>query len=202
MKRYPRGLLIAVGVIAGVVLGIALLGYGWHYWREANLKRVWRSAVAEVTATLAEPGLVDRELAALAAASPPGWVSEHLMVCANGDWLCFANRSSHRNSQAGDWLVARDQAGRWYTSRQHFCLGGPILPVLPQNPQPANLPELLHGYYFVPAPDPQTVPPLARSFRVGGGHFAAAADDAWEARVGLPPYVPAPPAPPTAEPPP
>jgi hypothetical protein len=166
--------------------GLVLLWLGVGLWVRALERRVWREAVATLTARAITQERLAKELADMRL-EPPTWRGRYLLACRNGDWLQYYTRPTDLNFWAGDWLLARDRDGRWYASRTHFC---DMVECLPET-QPGSLPELLHAMYFVPVPDPQQVPRELKAFRPpGGGHFATP-DDAWEARVGLPPYVPA-----------
>lgn len=94
----------------------------------SSARRVWKeTALAEISARVAEPAWADREIAELktrAAAHSSGsdaWLSERLILMRNGDWLTYVNICRDEDPHIHDLFLGRGSDGQWYYSTYHFC---------------------------------------------------------------------------------
>jgi len=51
------------------------------------------------------------------------WVSEHLILMRNQEWMIYANKCRKEDKRIHDIFIARGSDGKWYYSTYHFCIG-------------------------------------------------------------------------------
>lgn len=144
-------------VIAGVavlLIAVAVILTGFRSPLQSSARRAWKdNALAEISTRTGTPGWLNGELAKLQSIDPEnpsdsaGWMSEHLIVMRNGEWLAYANVCRKQNRRIHDLFLAFGSDGRWYYSTFHFCKD---LIVLQMAGQPENLSAFSTDYYLKP----------------------------------------------------
>jgi len=72
-----------------------------------------------------------------------GWLSSHLILMKNGDWLNFESISHKENPRIYDFFIAKGSDGHWYYSTYHFCKDNVALKM---DDQSGSLPEFVKNY--------------------------------------------------------
>jgi len=155
MKRKLA--VLAVGVFAALAAGAVLVvSNSDPYHLRAKPRREWKDrAVAEIARRTADPAWVASEIAALKAraaecpADSVGWLSPHLILMKNGDWIAYASICSKEDNRIHDIFVGRGSDGKWYYSTFHFCRGMIVL-TMPNDMDgpPENLPKFAVAYHL------------------------------------------------------
>ena len=136
MKFLPYRLwwkkgLVFVGLLIGVPI---LLGAVWLYYvgaiRFSGARKHWQAeSVAMIRAWAADPGWQEAERTALANDVPmyegqilfSGWLTEHLMLMENGDYLIYRMQCPKQQlGEVDDFFIAYGSDGKWYYST-HSC---------------------------------------------------------------------------------
>jgi len=74
------------------------------------------------------------------------WVSEHLILMKNEEWMVYANKCRKEDERIHDIFVGRGSNGKWYYSTYHFC----IRMIVPRgDEQPESLAALVQRYFLV-----------------------------------------------------
>jgi hypothetical protein len=111
----------------------------------------WKDkAIAEIAGETADADWLAKELASVKASvakEPEGdaWISEHLALMKNGDWIFYANICQKQDVTIPDLFIARGSDGKWYYSTFHFCIGMLNAKVVPQ---PESLTQFVDWYYL------------------------------------------------------
>jgi len=154
MSRVAKGLLIVAGIC-----GLLIALWGWAAIRynplRSEARRAWKEkAIAEIAARVADPSRLNGELDALRSAQAREepreegfWISDHLLLMRNGDWLAYASICQKEDRRIRDLFLARGSDGQWYYSTYHFCIG---MVVLRMEEQPESLAEFVKAYYLRP----------------------------------------------------
>jgi len=140
---WSRGRKILVG--CGLLFALAipcLITLGWSHERQTDW---WRAAaIREIAQWTSEPAWLSRERARL---NPPSgersWMSKHLILFQNGDWVAYSSICHKEDSRYNDFWVGRASDGKWYYTTFHFCVG---MMVLWSFDQPKDLPSFLSEY--------------------------------------------------------
>jgi hypothetical protein len=153
MSRAVKKVLIAGGVCA-VLIAVGVSEIAGCNQLRSRARRAWKErAIVEIAARVADAGRLNGEIGRLNAqhkADPDQdgtWLSDHLMVMRNGDWLACANICQKENWRIRDMFLARGSDGRWYYSTYHFCIG---MIVLRMEEQPESLAAFVKAYYLRP----------------------------------------------------
>ena len=148
MSRTVRiGLVVCAAVFALLASGVFLLAKGNPYSRWA-----WKNrAIAEISREAKDPAWLAAELASMGGAtnSPiesDAWLSRHLIVMTNGDWMAYRNICRKENFWICDLFVGRGSDGHWYYSTYHFCIRMFVLSSRRKG-QPASIAEFQKDYY-------------------------------------------------------
>ena len=147
-----------VVVLAGVILlGLVALGVlvarmrGDSRYTNKQRQQWKNEAVVEVGRLASDIDWLTTETARLKADPPEddgsgqGWLSAHLILMKNGDWVVCSSQCHKQDPRVYDIFVGRASDGKWYYSSYHFCIG---LVVLAFNGQPPDLPSFVKRYYL------------------------------------------------------
>ena len=136
--------LTALGVVAARMQG------DWRYTNKH--RRRWKDeAIAEVDRLAGDADWLASETAKLKSDPPEddgsgqGWLSDHLILMKNGDWVVYASQCHKQDWRVYDIFVGRACDGKWYYSSYHFCIEMINLTV---NGQPSALPAFVEQYYL------------------------------------------------------
>lgn len=146
MKK-PTQLALALALLCAIICAVVFL-------RPASLqssaRRNWKDkSIAEITARVADPEWLTNELAKFRLQGAPDetddgtWLSDHLIVTRNGEWLAYANVCQKKDRRIQDLFLARGSDGHWYYSTYHFCVG---MVVLRMEEQPEDLVTFVKAY--------------------------------------------------------
>jgi len=145
-------LIIAGGCV--LVLAVLLYGAGAGASLRSSARRAWKEkAIADIAARVADPAWATNEVAMLTKkrslddSSSDGWLSDHMILMRNGDWLAYANVCQKQNHRVRDLFLARGSDGQWYYSTYHFCIH---MIVLKWEDQSKDLPEFVKAYCVRP----------------------------------------------------
>jgi len=149
MKRF-----LTIGGVCCVLVVVALAAVSVRYAPSTSARRAWKDkAIAEISARIGDSAWVSNELVSLKARGtndiddPGGWLSPHLILMRNGDWLAYANVCQKQDHRIQDLFLGRGSDGRWYYSTYHFCIE---MLVLRMDAQPADLAAFARTYYLRP----------------------------------------------------
>ena len=111
-----------------------------HRWKDSAIQEIAlrTSNTNEIT-----HGLAVLKTNAVSSDDYEGWLSDHLILMKNGEWLCFASTCAKEESAIHDLFVARDSNGNWYYSTFHFCVR--MLSLMAAD-QPESIAEFLQAY--------------------------------------------------------
>jgi len=116
---------------------------------ESSARREWKQkSIAEISARVADPAWPSNELARLSAArsdQDESWLSDHMILMRNGDWLAYAGICHKQDRRIHDFFLARGSDGQWYYSTYHFCVGMAVLRV---EEQPQDLAGFARTYFL------------------------------------------------------
>lgn len=152
--RFRRRLLFAAALL--VLTTAVAVSLAWLK-ADANLRSkprvAWKGqAIADVARMSADEKWLSTELAALKAKSAvdpddfQSWVSDHLMLMKNGDWIVYSNICRKQNLRIPDLFIGRGSDGKWYYSTFHFCVGA--ITLLMSDSRPASLGQFVDWYYL------------------------------------------------------
>jgi hypothetical protein len=157
MKKWA---IISLGTVAALVaLGIGSLFWISNdnpYWLRNRLRRDWKDrAVTEIAHRSADSVWVAKEIATMKVksdnariASDP-WLSPHLILMTNGEWMVYANICRKENFRIYDLFIGRASDGKWYYSTYHFCIHMINLSFRADTKgQPGSVAEFAQEYYL------------------------------------------------------
>ena len=121
--------LLLIAGICGLLVAVALYAAGAGASLRSSARRAWKEkAITDIAARVGDPAWATNELAVLKKrgandeSSYEGWLSDHMIVMRNGDWLAYAGVCQKQNHRIRDLFLARGSNGRWYYSTYHFCI--------------------------------------------------------------------------------
>ncbi len=90
-------------------------------WKEKAIAEIGhrvddRQWLAAETNTLAANAAKD-------ASDPDAWLSDHLILMKNGEWIAYASECTKKDPRIHDVFIGRGSDGKWYYSTFHFCIG-------------------------------------------------------------------------------
>jgi hypothetical protein len=112
-------------------------------------RRHWKAgAIREIARHTSNANQIADELAVLKTNATnsedyEAWLSDHLILMKNGEWLCFANACAKEESAIHDLFLAKGSNGTWYYSTFHFCVR---MLNLKAADQPESIAEFLQTY--------------------------------------------------------
>ena len=119
---------------------------------QSSARRAWKErSIADIAARVADPSWPTNEFARLTAhrtndvSDDASWLSEHMIVTRNGEWLAYANSCQKQDGRIPDIFLARGSDSRWYYSTYHFCVG---MIVLRTEEQPEDLATFAKTYFL------------------------------------------------------
>ncbi len=146
-----------VFAIAGactVLLAVTATAVALLFIPSSGSRRAWKEkAIAKISSQVAQPTWPRNEVARLShrGTNDPSdsdrWLSEHVILMRNGDWLTYSSVCQKENRRIADLFIARGSDGRWYYSTFHFCVG---MLDLKMEDQSENLPAFVKAYYLRP----------------------------------------------------
>ena len=131
--------------------------YGWvvteHDWRYSSKHRRQGkdAALVRIGRVAQDADWLKTEMAAMNPKRIGGhatrrvWLSDHLIVMENREWIIYASHCDRENVVVYDIFVGRGSDGNWYYSSYHFHTGMIDLAV---RGQPADLSAFARGYYL------------------------------------------------------
>jgi len=144
-------------IIAGIcslLVAITVIAFAAVFADSSGARREWKDrAISEISSRLTDSTWATNELAHLKMGGPDdisdsdGWLSPHLIVMRNGDWLAYANICQKENRRIHDLFLGRGSDGQWYYSTFHFCKG---MIVLRAEDQSESLAAFAQTYYLRP----------------------------------------------------
>jgi hypothetical protein len=154
MSRAAKWLLIVAG-LCGLLIALGAWLAAQRNPLRSEARRAWKEkAMAEIAALVADSNRLSGELEQLkeaqAQAKPTDegfWISGHLLLMRNGDWLAYANNCWKEEPHIYDMFLARGSDGQWYYSTYHFCVKMLVLRV---GDQPESLAAFAKAHYLRP----------------------------------------------------
>ena len=141
-----KRVIVAAGILAVLVMGGVFIAKNTDPdGLKAKPRREWKDgALAEITRRSNDSVWIASEIAMLKARpikeemDSDGWLSPHLILMTNGEWIVYANISWHEDERIHDLFLGRASNGNWYYSTFHFCVGMQVLEDV-QKGQPASV---------------------------------------------------------------
>jgi hypothetical protein len=140
-------------IIAGVcclLIAIAVIAFA----PSSSARRAWKDrAIAEISSRYTDSTWASNEFARLKmggledVSDSDGWLSPHVIVMRNGEWLAYANICQKEDRRIHDLFLGRGSDGKWYYSTFHFCKG---MVVLRMEEQSESLAAFAQTYYLRP----------------------------------------------------
>lgn len=138
-------IVIASVLILAVIAAVALRSPSL----QSGARREWKQkSIVEIAARVTNPAWPTNELGHLKTQSTSedeSWLSEHIIVTRNGEWLAYANSCQKQDGRIPDIFLARGSNGHWYYSTYHFCVG---MVVLKMEEQPEDLAAFAKTYFL------------------------------------------------------
>ena len=151
-KRLAVKRLLIIASVCVLLAAVALYTAGAGASLRSSARRAWKEkAIAGIASRVADPAWATNELAVLKQRGThddseyEGWLSDHMIVMRNGDWLACASICQKQNHRILDLFLARGSDGRWYYSTYHFCID---MIVLRGDEQPEDLAGFVKTYYL------------------------------------------------------
>ena len=145
-------ILLIIASICVVAVAVVLYAAGAGASLRSGARRAWKEkAIADIASRVADPAWATNEVAALRKkgtnddTSYEGWLSDHMILMRNGDWLAYASVCQKRNHRIQDLFLARGSDGQWYYSTYHFCID---MIVLRMEDQSEDLAGFAKKYYL------------------------------------------------------
>jgi hypothetical protein len=116
----------------------------------AKARKQWKeSAIAEVARRTADSNWLASEARTLkktaeTESDSDSWLSDHLMLMKNGEWIAYASKCSKEDGRIRDIFIGRGSDGEWYYSTYHFCIGMVVLRMADE--QPESLAKFVETY--------------------------------------------------------
>ena len=141
-----KSLIIAVGSVL-LLAGIGATMFLRTPSLQSSARREWKEkSIAEISACIADSAWPSNELALLKTRNGnEGWLSDHMILMRNGDWLAYVNSCQKQDGRIPDIFLARGSNGHWYYSTYHFCIG---MVVLRTEEQAEDLAGFTKTYYL------------------------------------------------------
>lgn len=149
---------VMVGLLIGGII-VALMpvvekGYWEH--RRMQARREWKAAaLPEIARLVVDRDWLTNETTRLSAPGAgtkegviaPGWLSDHLILMGDGEWLIYKARCNKvRPHEVEDIFLAKGSDGKWYYSTCHFCVGMVCLLMFQQDEKPNDLAFFVRRY--------------------------------------------------------
>ncbi len=116
-------------------------------------RKDWKAnAIAEITRSFGNSNWLASELRQMRTEMAKGdswsgdWVSEHLILTRNEEWMIYANKCRKEDERIHDIFIGRGSNGKWYYSTYHFCIG---MVVARGDEQPESLAAFAGRYFLV-----------------------------------------------------
>ncbi len=144
-----RKLTIAVVLAAALAALAMVLMQGGDRLRSKARKQWKENAVAEIARWMSDPKWLPIQTNVLAAnavkdpSDSDAWLSEHLILMKNGEWIAYASECTKKDPKIHDIFLGRGSDGRWYYSTYHFCIG---MLELRMDDQPESLTKFAESY--------------------------------------------------------
>lgn len=149
MKRF-----FAIAGVCCVLVVVVLAAISLRYAPSTSARRAWKNmAIGEISARVGDSAWINNELVSFKARGTndvegsDGWLSPHLILMRNGDWLAYANICQKEDHRIQDLFLGRGSDGRWFYSTYHFCKG---MVVLRMEEQSDDLAAFAKTYYLLP----------------------------------------------------
>jgi len=149
MKK--KGCFVAFGVTAGVIaVAVMILVVTLPRYRD-SVRNQWKvDTIAAINRLASDTNSVAAAITSLAAQTPKGgtddgWISDHLILMANGDWIVYDNICTKSDWRIADIFIGHASDGKWYYSTFHFCIGAIVLRL---QGRPADLATFVKEYYL------------------------------------------------------
>jgi hypothetical protein len=120
--------------------------------RHASARKEWKSkAIPEIATKFGDSNWLASETRTLNAKGVAGtsdsgnWISDHLLLMKNGEWIVYASKCSKEDSRIHDIFIGRGSDGKWYFSTYHFCIG---MVALMGDERPESLAKFVAVYYL------------------------------------------------------
>lgn len=155
MTAKKKWLIIIIGVVLMALLAAAFVYPRYWYYRRlhAQPRKDWKEkAIAEIARRAGDSNWLTNEITGLKRevdvqpGHPETWLTEHLILMTNGEWIVYANVCSKEDSGIHDLFIGRGSDGKWYYSTFHFCIG--MLVLMTQEYQPTDLPQFIEKHYL------------------------------------------------------
>jgi hypothetical protein len=152
-----KRVIVAVGILTVLVMaGVFVVKNTDPYGLKAKPRREWKDrALAEITRRNNDSVWVAAEIAGLKARATKdqtdsdGWLSPHLILMTNGEWIAYANVCRKEDGHIHDLFLGRASDGKWYYSTFHFCIGMLVLKMeMVEEGEPGSVATFAKKYYL------------------------------------------------------
>ena len=186
-----KRLLAIVFALTLVAVGVLLMPRYFRHIRLAACQAEFRRAVAQVeTLSAGEVGAIEtvkalkcKHAITLPSDGPSDWLSDNLILMANGEWIVYSAECGAADWRKCDIFVGKASDGKWYYTTYHFC--GMINLLF----QPPNLTSFIRHYALGefdgnPESHPPATWPRRHSFQATGRQGGRGASAAFRDRNG------------------
>jgi len=139
------GILALLGAV-GLVLsqrGDRLHAKARKDWKDQAIIEIARRA-ADTNWLAIETGTLKKG-AAQKDADEGAWLTDHLILMTNGEWIVYASKCSKEDRRIHDIFLGRGLNGKWYYSTFHFCKRMLVLTV---DEQPGSVAQFAETYFL------------------------------------------------------
>ena len=142
---------LAIIAAAGVVLaGAGLIFMQGGDRLHTKVRKEWKEKeIAAIAQRVGDSRWLAAETNTLAAnaakdsSDSDAWLSGHLVLMKNGEWIAYASECIKKDPRIHDIFIGRGSDGRWYYSTYHFCIG---MLNLRMNDQPDSFAKFAEQY--------------------------------------------------------
>lgn len=140
----PRFLIIVLGAGLVLLLACVILVFALRTIRQNNTDIYRREALEAIKLRTNDPQWVLSELAEMQKKhNDDAWLSEHLILAKNGEWMAYCSTCSKTNWKIQDIFLCKASDNNWYDSTYHFCVHAIVLQA---NGQPDSLRTFIAQY--------------------------------------------------------
>jgi hypothetical protein len=148
--KTKRAACVVIGLI--LIIAVSVFVVRSPNPLHAPARKAWKQkAIAEITRRSSDATWLAAEIDSLKTSSAlhpsdgGAWVSDHLLLMRNGEWIGYASKCSKEDGRIHDIFLGRASDGKWYYSTYHFCVGMLELRV---EEQPDDLTHFIRDFFL------------------------------------------------------
>jgi hypothetical protein len=152
-----KRVIIAAGILTVLVMaGVFVAKCTDPYGLQGTPRREWKDrALTKITRRSNDSTWLASEIATLKAKATKdqtdsdGWLSPHLILMTNGEWIVYANVCRKEDRHIHDLFLGRASDGKWYYSTFHFCIQMLVLKMgMIEEGGPGSVAKFAETYYL------------------------------------------------------